>query len=69
MNDHFETEQIYVHAKLMIVDDRIVICGSANINDRSLVYNTIYYFYFFILIFFYIFYYHLFLILFLCYIY
>jgi phosphatidylserine/phosphatidylglycerophosphate/cardiolipin synthase-like enzyme len=30
------TEQIYVHSKLMIVDDAIVILGSANINDRSL---------------------------------
>lgn len=30
------TEQIYVHSKLMIVDDRVVIVGSANINDRSL---------------------------------
>eukprot|EP00026_Physarum_polycephalum_P002236 Phypoly_transcript_02241.p1 GENE.Phypoly_transcript_02241~~Phypoly_transcript_02241.p1 ORF type:complete len:888 (+),score=134.49 Phypoly_transcript_02241:1-2664(+) len=30
------TEQIYVHSKLMIVDDRIVIIGSNNINDRSL---------------------------------
>jgi len=30
------TEQIYVHSKLMIVDDRVVICGSANINDRSM---------------------------------
>ena len=29
-------EQIYIHSKLMIVDDRIVICGSANINDRSM---------------------------------
>ena len=29
-------EIIYVHSKLMIVDDRFVICGSANINDRSL---------------------------------
>ena len=27
---------IYVHSKLMIVDDKYVICGSANINDRSL---------------------------------
>lgn len=27
--------QIYVHAKLMIVDDRTCICGSANINERS----------------------------------
>ena len=33
------TEQIYVHAKLMIVDDRLVICGSANINDRSMTGN------------------------------
>jgi len=30
------TEEVYVHAKLMIVDDRIAIIGSANINDRSL---------------------------------
>lgn len=30
------TELIYVHSKLMIVDDVLVICGSANINDRSL---------------------------------
>lgn len=28
------TELVYIHSKLMIVDDRIVICGSANINDR-----------------------------------
>ena len=27
--------QIYVHSKLMIVDDSVVLCGSANINDRS----------------------------------
>ncbi|KAL4471562.1 hypothetical protein ABPG74_008455 [Tetrahymena malaccensis] len=30
------TEIVYVHSKLMIVDDRIVIMGSANINDRSM---------------------------------
>ena len=30
------TELIYVHSKLLIVDDVLVICGSANINDRSL---------------------------------
>ena len=30
-------EIIYVHSKLMIVDDLHVICGSANINDRSLI--------------------------------
>ena len=29
-------EIIYVHSKLMIVDDKHIICGSANINDRSL---------------------------------
>lgn len=29
------TELIYIHCKLMIVDDRFVIIGSANINDRS----------------------------------
>lgn len=33
------TEMIYVHSKLMIVDDKIVIIGSANINDRSMVGN------------------------------
>lgn len=31
-----KTEIIYVHSKLMIVDDRRCIIGSANINDRSL---------------------------------
>lgn len=30
------TEIIYVHSKLMIVDDVRAIIGSANINDRSL---------------------------------
>lgn len=30
------TEILYVHSKLMIVDDEVVIMGSANINDRSL---------------------------------
>uniref|UniRef100_A0A667ZQX4 phospholipase D n=1 Tax=Myripristis murdjan TaxID=586833 RepID=A0A667ZQX4_9TELE len=30
------TELIYVHSKLLIVDDRTVIIGSANINDRSM---------------------------------
>jgi phospholipase D1/2 len=29
-------EMIYVHSKLMIVDDRKVVIGSANINDRSM---------------------------------
>ncbi|ORX37927.1 hypothetical protein BD324DRAFT_623854 [Kockovaella imperatae] len=31
----FVTELCYIHSKLMIVDDRRVICGSANLNDRS----------------------------------
>lgn len=35
----YVSELIYVHSKLMIVDDEIVICGSANINDRSLLGN------------------------------
>lgn len=30
------TEMIYVHSKVMIVDDRKAIIGSANINDRSM---------------------------------
>lgn len=35
-SDEPVTEQIYVHSKLMIVDDYKMIVGSANINDRSL---------------------------------
>lgn len=30
------TEQLYVHAKTIIVDDRIALIGSANINERSM---------------------------------
>lgn len=30
------TEQLYIHAKCMIVDDRVAIIGSANINERSM---------------------------------
>ncbi|KAG9018728.1 hypothetical protein FRB90_010196 [Tulasnella sp. 427] len=33
--DCYISELIYIHSKLMIVDDRRVIMGSANINDRS----------------------------------
>jgi phospholipase D1/2 len=33
------TELIYIHSKLMIVDDTEVILGSANINDRSMLGN------------------------------
>ena len=36
IGEKVRTEQIYVHSKLLIVDDRHVIMGSANINDRSL---------------------------------
>ena len=28
--------QVYVHSKIMIIDDRAALIGSANINDRSL---------------------------------
>ncbi len=30
------TEMVYVHSKLMIIDDVAAIIGSANINDRSM---------------------------------
>jgi phospholipase D1/2 len=36
LDDRYVTEQIYVHTKLMIVDDMYALFGSANINDRSL---------------------------------
>lgn len=28
-------EELYIHSKLLIADDRVVVCGSSNINDRS----------------------------------
>ena len=31
---NFVQEELYIHAKLCIVDDKTVICGSSNINDR-----------------------------------
>lgn len=31
----YVTEELYIHAKLLIADDRIVIMGSSNLNDRS----------------------------------
>ncbi|KAG5366147.1 Phospholipase D1 [Yarrowia sp. B02] len=34
-HDKLVTEQLYIHAKAMVVDDRIAIIGSANINERS----------------------------------
>ncbi|KAL7623493.1 Phospholipase D1 [Parahypoxylon ruwenzoriense] len=33
------TEQLYIHAKTIIVDDRVVLIGSANINERSMLGN------------------------------
>ncbi|XAR49167.1 Phospholipase D [Bertholletia excelsa] len=30
------TSQVYVHSKVMIIDDRVAVVGSSNINDRSL---------------------------------
>jgi phospholipase D1/2 len=35
-NGCVSTEQIYIHSKLMIADDKYAIIGSANINDRSM---------------------------------
>ncbi|KAI9491274.1 hypothetical protein BDB00DRAFT_767302 [Zychaea mexicana] len=34
-NHDFVSEELYIHSKLLIVDDRLVIMGSANLNDRS----------------------------------
>jgi len=36
LNNKVVSDQVYVHDKLLIVDDRILIIGSANINDRSM---------------------------------
>jgi phospholipase D1/2 len=33
--DNFVQEELYIHSKLLIADDKVVICGSSNINDRS----------------------------------
>lgn len=33
--ENFVQEELYIHGKLLICDDRVVICGSSNINDRS----------------------------------
>lgn len=32
--ENFVQEELYIHAKLLIVDDKTVVCGSSNINDR-----------------------------------
>jgi phospholipase D1/2 len=39
LGNRYVTEQIYVHTKMIIVDDRYAMVGSANINDRSLLGN------------------------------
>lgn len=39
LGESMVTEQVYVHSKLMIVDDRVAIVGSANLNDRSMLGN------------------------------
>ncbi|KAF2004667.1 phospholipase-like protein PldA [Amniculicola lignicola CBS 123094] len=33
--ENFFQEELYIHAKICIIDDKYVICGSSNINDRS----------------------------------
>jgi phospholipase D1/2 len=33
--DAFVSEELYIHSKCLIADDRVVIVGSANLNDRS----------------------------------
>lgn len=33
--DKWIQEELYIHGKVMIVDDKTVICGSSNLNDRS----------------------------------
>ncbi|KAI1767329.1 phospholipase D [Hypoxylon sp. FL1150] len=38
-HNHLVTEQLYIHAKTIIVDDRVALIGSANINERSMLGN------------------------------
>lgn len=33
--ENYVQEELYIHAKLLITDDKTVICGSSNLNDRS----------------------------------
>ncbi|KAK3295006.1 uncharacterized protein B0H64DRAFT_200138 [Chaetomium fimeti] len=35
-NGVLTTEQLYIHAKCIIIDDRVALIGSANINERSM---------------------------------
>ncbi|QSI33726.1 hypothetical protein GNX71_30835 [Variovorax sp. RKNM96] len=39
LGERYVTEQVYIHTKMMVVDDRYAIVGSANVNDRSLLGN------------------------------
>lgn len=39
MNEKIVSEQIYIHDKVLIVDDQVAIIGSANLNDRSMMGN------------------------------
>jgi phosphatidylserine/phosphatidylglycerophosphate/cardiolipin synthase-like enzyme len=34
---NFVTEEVYIHSKLMIVDDRFVICGSGLLKKRKII--------------------------------
>jgi phospholipase D1/2 len=36
LNDLPVTSIVYIHSKIMLVDDRVAVIGSANINDRSM---------------------------------
>ncbi|KAI0019261.1 phospholipase D [Xylariomycetidae sp. FL0641] len=38
-NQALVTEQLYIHAKAIVVDDRVALIGSANINERSMLGN------------------------------
>ncbi|KAI0386781.1 phospholipase D [Hypomontagnella monticulosa] len=38
-HNHLVTEQLYIHAKTIVVDDRVALIGSANINERSMLGN------------------------------
>lgn len=38
--ENFVQEELYVHSKVLIADDKIAICGSANINDRVSFFHT-----------------------------
>jgi phospholipase D1/2 len=33
--DAYVSEELYIHSKDKIADDRVLVCGSANLNDRS----------------------------------